>query len=92
MANKARGGRIITLLGLLAGAAVGAAVALVYTPHNGERNRENLSLWTRNRADDLNRKVNNTVQEVKQQANLKVQDVRQQANLKVQDVKNKVTG
>jgi gas vesicle protein len=57
MAEQTWTGRLFTLVGLAAGAAVGAAVALVYSPHNGEKNREQLVQWTGNRLEDAKRKV-----------------------------------
>jgi len=36
--------------GMLAGAAIGAAVALVYSPSNGEENREQLVAYVSNKA------------------------------------------
>jgi len=59
MANKpGKGlGRFLAVVGLLAGAAVGAAIGLIYSPHNGERNREQISQWTRNRLQDAQQKV-----------------------------------
>lgn len=53
--NNQRNG--IMLLGLLAGALVGGAVGLVYTPANGEENRKRLSQWAGNRANDAQNKV-----------------------------------
>lgn len=47
----------IMLLGILAGAIVGGAVGLVYTPAKGEVNRKRLSEWTANRASDAQGKV-----------------------------------
>jgi gas vesicle protein len=57
MSNIVGKGRFFTLLGLLAGAAAGAAVALIYSPHNGEKNREQLNQWAHNRLEDAQRRV-----------------------------------
>ena len=57
MSKKTRTGRAVTMLGLLAGAAVGAAVALVNSPHDGENNRKQLNRWAHKRLDDVQRKV-----------------------------------
>jgi gas vesicle protein len=55
------GGRILTFVGLLAGAAVGAALALIYSPGNGEKNREDLNRWAHSRLDDLQAKVEGAI-------------------------------
>lgn len=60
MANKParkKGGRAITFLGLLAGAAIGAAVALIYSPADGTRNRQKLTEWGHARLDDAQRQI-----------------------------------
>ena len=57
MSEKKSTGRAFTLLGMLAGAAVGVAVALVYSPHDGEKNRQQLNKWAHKRLDDAQRKV-----------------------------------
>jgi gas vesicle protein len=59
MANKEQKGqgRALTILGLLTGAALGAALALTFAPRDGKGNRENLNLWAHNRLDDVQRKV-----------------------------------
>jgi gas vesicle protein len=43
-------GKGLVFLGLLAGALIGAAVALVYSPANGEENRERLMQYISERA------------------------------------------
>ncbi len=53
MSNKTHGDRIIALVGALAGVAVGAAVALIYSPRSGKQNRKNLSKWTQNRLGEV---------------------------------------
>lgn len=45
------------LIGLLIGAAVGAAVALIYTPHNGKQNRHNLSQMAKDRLSAARSKI-----------------------------------
>jgi len=57
MAKKSGKGRALTLLGLMAGAAVGAAVALIYSPHNGKGNRRELNQWAHNRLEAAQHKV-----------------------------------
>jgi gas vesicle protein len=43
MASSREGGRALTLLGLLLGTAIGAAVGLVYSPSTGAENRKRLA-------------------------------------------------
>lgn len=50
-------GRGLTFLGILAGAALGAAVALVYTPARGEENRKRLNEWAGNRLEEAQNKL-----------------------------------
>jgi len=57
MSNLTGKGRFFTLFGLLAGAAVGAAVALIYSPHKGEQNLRELNQWAHSRLDDVQRRV-----------------------------------
>ena len=57
MTNTTGKGRFFTLFGLLAGAAVGAAVALIYSPHRGEENRAQLNQWAHHRLEDAQNKV-----------------------------------
>jgi len=55
MANKPS--NRMMLLGTLAGAAIGAGVALVYTPDKGEGNRKHLLEWTNARLGEVRDKV-----------------------------------
>lgn len=64
MARKRKGkgnGNGMMLLGVLAGAAVGASMGLVFSPAKGEENRQRLSEWAGNRAHDLQDKAQSTV-------------------------------
>ncbi len=49
-AGGKRKGKGLVFLGILAGAAIGAAVALVYSPGKGEENRERLMQYISERA------------------------------------------
>lgn len=56
-ASNKKGGKALTFWGILAGAAVGAAVALVYSPSTGEKNRRHLVQYVSNRVSSVGRKV-----------------------------------
>jgi gas vesicle protein len=47
----------LTVLGMVAGAAIGAAVALFYTPDNGEGNRKHMAEWVAKRAEQVQEKA-----------------------------------
>lgn len=49
-ASGKRKGKALVFFGILAGAVIGAAVALVYSPANGEENRERLMQYISERA------------------------------------------
>lgn len=55
--KRKRGGAVIWLAGALAGAAIGAAVALVYTPGTGEENRQRITKWVDARTGDVQSRV-----------------------------------
>jgi gas vesicle protein len=57
MSKNTRAGRAFAVLGLLAGAAVGAAVALVYSPSDGQGNRKQLNQWAHNRLEEAQHKL-----------------------------------
>lgn len=59
--KRIEAGNGMMLLGMLAGAAVGAAIGLVITPADGERNRQRLSEWTANRAQDVQNKAQSAI-------------------------------
>ena len=62
MARKRKAnGNGMMLLGMLAGAAVGAAMGLVFAPSDGERNRQHLSEWVASRAQELQDKAQSTI-------------------------------
>ncbi len=49
-ATGKRKGKVLVFLGILAGAVIGAAVALVYSPADGDENRERLMQYISERA------------------------------------------
>ena len=57
MSGNNHAGLVFSLLGLLAGAAVGAAVALVYSPGDGQGNRKQLNQWAHNRLEEAQRRL-----------------------------------
>jgi gas vesicle protein len=57
MSKDTRAGRVFALFGLLAGAAVGVAVALVYSPNDGRGNRKQLNQWAHNRLEEAQHKL-----------------------------------
>ena len=63
MARKAKkqGDNGMMLLGLVAGAIVGGAIGLVYTPAKGDENRKRMAEWAANRAGDAQNKVKETL-------------------------------
>lgn len=48
--NGGKVGKALLFFGMLAGAAIGAAVALVYSPSKGEENREHLVAYISDKA------------------------------------------
>lgn len=50
-------GNGLMLLGMLAGAAIGAAVGLFYTPASGEENRKRIARWVESRGEDVKERV-----------------------------------
>jgi len=54
-------GNGLTLLGVLSGAAIGAAVALVNSPHKGETNRKHLLEWGQARLNQAKDKAQQTL-------------------------------
>lgn len=50
-------GNTLAVVGVALGAAIGGAIALVYSRGTGEQNRAGLNKWAHNRLDDIQRKV-----------------------------------
>lgn len=59
-------GKGLTLLGLLAGAVVGGAIGLFYTPTTGEKNRQRLGEWAANRLQNVQQKTQGVVEGMRQ--------------------------
>jgi gas vesicle protein len=49
----------LTVLGIVAGAAIGVAFALFYTPDKGEENRKHMAEWAGKRAEQVQEKAQN---------------------------------
>jgi gas vesicle protein len=72
-------GTVYTLGGVLAGAAIGAALGLVYSRGSGDENRKALLDWGQGRATDLQRKAKSELQAVQHKAEDQVAQVRREA-------------
>lgn len=59
--DEKKGGGLLTLLGIAAGAALGAGVALIYAPGKGEQNREQLAKWVQAKIEDIQTKIEDRV-------------------------------
>ena len=55
--TRRREGGGTMLLGIIAGALVGAAVGLAYAPGAGERNRQRIAEWLNSRTEDVTQGV-----------------------------------
>jgi gas vesicle protein len=64
MGGSSDGGGALTVVGLLFGAALGAAVGLVYSPSTGIENRKRLVSWASGRATELRDKVQAQAQQL----------------------------
>jgi len=74
--RKREGGGIYTLLGLLAGAAIGGAVGLVYSPGSGKENRKRLAGWANARVSEASSKAQSQAQQLRDRAESQAQELR----------------
>jgi hypothetical protein len=72
--KKEADGSVLAALGMLAGAALGAVLGLIYSRGTGEQNRRDLNLWAHHRLDDLQRKVEGVVKREGADGNLSMKD------------------
>jgi gas vesicle protein len=76
------------LLGVLAGAAIGAALGLVYSRGSGEENRKAMLDWGQGRANDLQRKARSELQAVQHKAEDQIGQVRREAEHRLDTVRH----
>lgn len=81
--NKQQSGGLFTLLGIAAGAVIGAGVALVYSPDNGEQNRQHLRQWTQARVNETQSKAQAKAQELQSKAQARVEELQTRVEDKV---------
>jgi len=88
--RKKNQGNVYTILGLAAGAAIGAGVALVYSPSRGEENRKRLQEWVQSRAGEAQVQVQSRTQELQNKAQQAASQGSDWATNRVTDAKSKV--
>jgi gas vesicle protein len=88
--RKRSQGNLYTILGLAAGAAIGAGVALVYSPARGEENRKRLQEWAQSRAQDAQGQVQSRTQELQNKAQQAASQSSEWAAHRVTEAKDKV--
>jgi gas vesicle protein len=88
MASNNGGSGLLTLAGMLAGAALGAAVALVYTPHKGEENRKQMADWANARASQAQQRARDTVDRAQQKAQSQVEQAQSWATARVEQARD----
>jgi gas vesicle protein len=81
-------GTFYTLFGVLAGAAVGAALGLVNSRGTGEQNRKAMLDWGQHRAENLQRKAQGQLQAVQQKAEDRIGQVRHETEQRVDALKH----
>jgi gas vesicle protein len=88
--RKREGGGIYTLLGLLAGAAIGGAVGLVYSPGSGEENRKRLAGWANNRVSEASSKAQSQAKQLRDRAESQAHELRGEAESRVEEIGDRV--
>jgi gas vesicle protein len=69
----------LTLMGVLAGAAIGAAVALTRTPGTGEENRRRVAGLAKARAEEARQKAEAQAAELRAKAEARVETIKDKA-------------
>lgn len=88
--KKKQGGAFFTLLGIAAGAAIGAGLGLVYSPDNGDENRKHLLQWTQARVNETQTKAQAKAQELQARGQAKAQELQAKAQTKVEALQTRV--
>lgn len=88
--RKKNQGNIYTILGLAAGAAIGAGVALVFSPEKGEENRRRLQGLVQARVQDTQSRVQSRAEELQGKAQQAASQGAEWATHRVTDAKGKV--
>lgn len=88
--NKQQSGGLFTLLGIAAGAVIGAGVALVYSPDNGEQNRQHLRQWTQARVNETQSKAQAKAHELQSKTQAKAQELQSKAQARVEELQTRV--
>ena len=86
------GGGLLTLSGMLAGAAIGAAVGLVYSPGTGEENRRRIAEWARARFDQTRDRAYERVEQAFSTVRTEVERVVDQARERAEAIKSEAEG
>jgi gas vesicle protein len=79
------------LIGLLAGAAVGAVAGILYAPDKGEKTRKKIKKQTARYAEDISDSVHEFVEELKSKIENAKDEVTESAKEKVEELKKKAT-
>jgi gas vesicle protein len=80
---------IYTILGMAAGAAIGAGVALVYSPGTGDQNRTRLQQWVQSRIGDAQGQVQGMAGDLQNKAQQAASQGADWATARAADVRDK---
>src|SRR5947209_20628282 len=78
-AQRNNGSSTYAILGMAAGAAIGAGVALVYSPATGEENRRRLLEWAQARLSDAQDQIQSRINGVQNQVQSRAGDLQDKA-------------
>jgi len=85
---RRNGGGLLTFSGMLAGAAIGAALGLVFSPATGEENRRRIAEWARARLDQTRERAYEQVEQAFSTVRTGVQGVAVQAQERAEAIKS----